>query len=157
MPITTPKPSTILANQLDIALALIAEQKVHIKKLEADRDNYRPSKPVIYPPVEANDPPLTQDELIATIRRRHPTILVSPLSDYSKIYVGQDGVWLRGEVEEDVDTPVICCLSCDQEPGYESYISTVFTDWLWVNGWHCECFDYGSYMIVPASDLDRPF
>lgn len=34
-------------------------------------------------------------------------------------------------------------------------LSEVFTDWLWVNGWHCECFDYGSYMIIPAVALDR--
>lgn len=145
---------TILANQLDVALALISEQKVHIKKLESERDNYSPSKPVIHPPVEVNETPLTQDELIETIRRRHPTILVSPLSDYSKKYGEQDGVWLRGD-EEDADTPVICDLSCDQAPGYEAYISTVFTDWLWVNGWHCECFDYGSYMLLPAEELFR--
>lgn len=153
----TVKPSTILANQLDIALALIAEQKVHIQKLEAERDSYSPSKPVIWPPVEVNDPPLTQDELIETIRRRHPTITVSPLPDYSKEYAGQDGIWLRGEsTNEDVDTPVMCNFAPD-EAGYMAGISEVFTDWLWVNGWHCECFDYGSYMIVPASDLDRPF
>lgn len=109
--------STILANQLDVALALIAEQKVYIKKLEAERDRYRPSK---------------------------------------KEYAETDGVWLRGgSINEDVDTPVMCCNSPPWSDGYQTGISEVFTDWLWVNGWHCECFDYGSYMIIPAVALDR--
>lgn len=94
---------------------------------------------------------LNQSELIETIKRRHPTLCVSPVSDYSGDYRSDQGVWLRGDSSnEDVDTPVFYS-TVPYEDGYESGLSVVFAEWLKANGWGYECFDYGSYWLLPNS------
>lgn len=91
----------------------------------------------------------TEEALIANLIATFPGLHARPLCEFGA--AGWDyGVWTGGEADMPDGLPIFSTLM-QGEDTHDGGVHTGFTSWLEARGWYLECYDGGTYFIVPVA------
>lgn len=100
---------------------------------------------------------LSPGELVTQLEVAFPGIWHRPIREFgtSDWIPKVNGLWISGHDDQrhDIEMPDGLPLSCSiPDPDfYDGFIHLTFINWLEARGWWYECYDYGTYFLLPDS------
>lgn len=99
-------------------------------------------------------PMLFEPELLADLLATYPGIHARPLREFGAAG-WEHGVWTGGDALMPDGLPIFSTLMQGEET-HDGGVHTGFTAWLEARGWYLECYDGGTYFIVPLPAEETP-
>ncbi len=95
---------------------------------------------------------ISQSEMIADLRAAFPDLMARPVSEFSRDYASQEGVWTGGgEACMADDAPIFWASESADPDLYDGGAHVGFIAWLKRRGWGVERYDGETFLLFPNS------
>lgn len=93
----------------------------------------------------------SESALIADLIATYPGLHVRPVREFGADYRDWTGVWTGGPGDMPDELPIFNELEHGSEDEWDGHVHKGFTAWLEARGWYIECYDAGTYFIIPIA------